>query len=1035
MAWEVGNQKSRKKFRNVNEDILKLEGYLDEKEAKIWLYKFLRENPTFACQMLSGVELFPFQHMAVKAMMETDYFLGIWCLEENEYVLSENGFKKIKDLKIGDYVRSRENLNLILDKKTNEKSDGLEVILHSGDCFKAKLGHKTLVFRDFKFQFEKIENLKEGDIVPIKIGTNIWGNNDIFDKFNLNEKQYLFYWLGYVLGDGYIDKNGVHYCSEHAEVQRPILEFLRSNNLKLYTRQRNANLNFYEYSVFNRDFVALLESMGWDKSLKSNHKIICDSFLTESKENLCALIGGLFDSDGYASYQKTNSKVGLKNTSLQLLRQVKMLLNNLGIESFLRKSGKNKTAVYYDLVLSNDYNNLKIFQNEIDFIISHKRDNLQKIINRSSKRNYQNKLVPNMGDLLKKEGSRKAICNTSGPWGKDFSQNEFGRLSNISIATKNIINSIKQENVVFSSIKRISSCEVVSVDITVDNEECYIGNGIVHHNSRGFSKTWSTGIFAFLDAILNQGVTIGIISKSFRQSRMIFQKIEDIAKSPKAAFLAQCITDTRKSNDQWVMEIGRSKIIALPLGDGEKLRGFRFQRMIIDELLLMPEKILNEVIIPFLSVVENPTERQKIYDLESKLIAEGKMTEDDRIQWPNNKIIGLSSASYKFEHLYKMYETYEKLIRDPDATIESSVLGEAPQKNNAHRVIMHFSYDLAPTQLYDANLLNQAKATLSQSQFDREFRSIFTDDSDGYFKVKKMKDCVIPDGTHGQSVEIIGDPKAEYILSFDPSWSESASSDNFAMHVIKLTKGSRNGVVVHTYAIAGTNLKKHIFYFHYLLTHFNIVGMVGDYNGAVQFISACNESQLFKDSKIEIKCIDVDFDDPVKYAEDLKEAKKQYNKDDRRIAILRKPSSSWIRQANEMLQAAFDHKKILFAASAMDNDFDTQQKADIPIDELTFMREMDASGYAKKIDFIEHVKELIDGIRVECALIEVTTSPQGTQSFDLPLSLKKQSGENRPRKDSYSALVLGNWMMNVYYDMIATDVTPVNATFVPRLIK
>ena len=90
---------------------------------------------------------------------------------------------------------------------------------------------------------------------------------------------------------------------------------------------------------------------------------------------------------------------------------------------------------------------------------------------------------------------------------------------------------------------------------------------------------------------------------------MIFKKIEDIAKSPKATFFSQCITRTSKMNDEWVMEIGRSSIRALPLGDGEKLRGFRFQRMIIDELLLMPEKIFNEVIMPFLSVVDNPTER------------------------------------------------------------------------------------------------------------------------------------------------------------------------------------------------------------------------------------------------------------------------------------------------------------------------------------------------------------------------------------------------------------------------------------------
>jgi hypothetical protein len=73
----------------------------------------------------------------------------------------------------------------------------------------------------------------------------------------------------------------------------------------------------------------------------------------------------------------------------------------------------------------------------------------------------------------------------------------------------------------------------------------------------------------------------------------------------------------------------------------------------------MPEKIYNEVIIPFLSVVENPTERQEVYDLETQMIEKGKMKEEERRRWPNNKIIGLSSASYKFEYLYKIYQQYE----------------------------------------------------------------------------------------------------------------------------------------------------------------------------------------------------------------------------------------------------------------------------------------------------------------------------------------------------------------------------------------
>lgn len=540
--------------------------------------------------------------------------------------------------------------------------------------------------------------------------------------------------------------------------------------------------------------------------------------------------------------------------------------------------------------------------------------------------------------------------------------------------------------------------------------------------SRGLSKSFTTGIFAAMDAILNQGVQIGIISKSFRQSRMIFNKIEEISKSPKAAFLSQCITRVSKSNDQWVMELGRSKIIALPLGDGEKLRGFRFQRMIIDELLLMPEKIINEVILPFLAVVENPTERQKIYDLETQMIAAGKMTEDQRHRWQHNKIIGLSSASYKFEYLYKLYQQYENLILNPD------------QKDNAHRVIMHLSYDCAPQQLYDQNLLDQSKATMSEAQFEREFGSVFTDDSSGYFKVSKMAACTIPDG-EGQCVELIGDKNAEYILSFDPSWSESEGSDDFAMHLIKLMPDKKQGTIVHSYALAGANLKKHIFYFHYLYSHFNIVAIVGDYNGGVQFINSCNESELFKRNNVKIDMIDVDLDDPQAYNDALRSARNQYNLESQKICILRKPSSQWIRSANEMLQSAFDHKKIWFAGAALDDDYTRQKSAIIPIEELSFSRYNDEQDLsAKQIDFIEHLKSTVDVTKIQCALIQVTSTANGTQSFDLPSNLKKQRNADKARKDSYSALVLGNWMMNVYYDMMSAAPENVQATFSPMFI-
>lgn len=546
--------------------------------------------------------------------------------------------------------------------------------------------------------------------------------------------------------------------------------------------------------------------------------------------------------------------------------------------------------------------------------------------------------------------------------------------------------------------------------------------------SRGMSKSFSTAIYAFLDAIFNQGVQIGILAATFRQSKMIFEKIEDIASKPEAQFLSQCITKKSKKNDQWTLEIGESKIIALPLGDGSKLRGFRFHRIIIDEFLLMPEHIYNEVILPFLSVVQNPTEREKVKKLEDQLIAQGKMEEKDRYVWPNNKLIALSSASYKFEYLYKVYETFEDLI----------VNGVPPgSEDTSRRVIMHLSYDVAPKALYDQNLINQSKQTMSQSQFDREFNAIFTDDSSGYFKTSTMAACTISEGD-APHMEIAGERDSKYLLAFDPSWAESESSDDFAIQVFKLNDNTKTGTLVHSYAVPGLKMQDHINYFHYILSNFNIVCIIGDYGGGVQFLQAANASEKFNQSKIKIEEIGVEFDDLENYQKVLIDAKNAYNLKERKICVLRKPSSDWIRRANELLQANFDHKKIWFGSRPLDENYHKQIKKDIPINNLIFMPNqkelLKGSGSSKIIDFIDHQYDMVNYTKNQCALIQVSASPQGTQTFGLPSSLRRQSGPNKTRKDSYSAFVLGNWMIKTYYDFMDAESSPTESTFIPYMV-
>ena len=537
--------------------------------------------------------------------------------------------------------------------------------------------------------------------------------------------------------------------------------------------------------------------------------------------------------------------------------------------------------------------------------------------------------------------------------------------------------------------------------------------------SRGMSKTFSTAVYVLLECLLNPTANIGVIAGSFRQSKQIFQKMEDILSKPEAKLAKECGVKITKGTDQWTIKIGNSRAIALPLANGERLRGFRFNRIVLDEFLTIPEKIFNEVILPFLGVVENPVEREEMHHLESRLIEKGEMEEKDRFVWPNNKLMILSSPSFKFEYMYKLFKKYEDLILGNNEQRSQEEIQESESgEDEAYRLIMQLSYDCAPKRLYDQNLLKQAKATMSEMQFNREFGAQFVDESDGYFRLSKMSACTIVDGEY-PAVEVVGNPSDEYIISFDPNWAGNTSADHFAMHVFKVLHEDQKVCLVHSYAIAGVSLREHMRYFLYLITHFNTVGICGDYNGGVQFINACNESQLFKDKGVDIGVIEVDIEKSESYHTDILDFKNQYNIKSRKYCILRKPTVNWIRNANEMLQGAIDHKRILFGSRAVDSHFDDQRKKNLPIDELKWDTKITATSKgAKMIDFIDHQKSIIELTKTECANIEVVSNPQGSQQFNLPQNLRRSTGPNRARKDSYSALLLGNWFAKIYFDSI-----------------
>ena len=63
---------------DVNNELSKLTGYLNDKEAKISLAKYLRANLGITTELISGIKLAPYQEITLKALMNRNFSMCVW---------------------------------------------------------------------------------------------------------------------------------------------------------------------------------------------------------------------------------------------------------------------------------------------------------------------------------------------------------------------------------------------------------------------------------------------------------------------------------------------------------------------------------------------------------------------------------------------------------------------------------------------------------------------------------------------------------------------------------------------------------------------------------------------------------------------------------------------------------------------------------------------------------------------------------------------------------------------------------------------
>lgn len=571
--------------------------------------------------------------------------------------------------------------------------------------------------------------------------------------------------------------------------------------------------------------------------------------------------------------------------------------------------------------------------------------------------------------------------------------------------------------------------------------------------SRGLGKSWLFSHFCYLYCLFNPDKHIVIVSgAAFKSSRSILERIDGwsrrraVGKDPGGTMLRQTFDGEMQKRQDWyrIKFVNGSTITALPLGDPERLRSFRCNVLGIDEGLLVSQSTIDNVLKPFLFAIPEveAKRRMQIRQREKELIKSGRMKPEEREEFESQlRMITLSSASYTWQDLYTTYKKYLKAIvgSDPNSV-------EKLGKKDATYLVHQLPYQIGNPDTMDKAALDELKGDMiSETTKDREYRAKFTQDSDGYFSAKKMEACTIPDGEE-PCIEIVGEPGAEYVLGIDQNAADTETADHFAMCLLKIvpkivSDGTirKIGMDVHQYAEAGASLREHIDYLDYILTHFNVVYISYDSSQGKNagFDRICNESEIFKAKKVELKHINADFDNGT-FEDIVKAVRKDYNREARRIVHPQSfQSSSFMRAANERLQMAFDRRDILFASRGKSqkgpiiNRLLEQDVGGIQNRHSAFVINKEIGG--SKDDFIEQQDILMDLVKKECGLIEMKSSGQGHLTWDLPQHLKRSNkGRNRLRRDSYTALLVANWGLYIYLGAMEIPEEPERESYLPE---
>lgn len=318
----------------------------------------------------------------------------------------------------------------------------------------------------------------------------------------------------------------------------------------------------------------------------------------------------------------------------------------------------------------------------------------------------------------------------------------------------------EQSEVGIKNIEEISPGEATCIKIADSKGLFIIDDYIVTHN------TFMAALYGALKLMLYPNQRIGVFAPSFRQSKLIFNEFKKFYDD--SPLLRECVSkEPTFGNDQCVCVlkppargITGSFIKALPIGsDGSKIRGERFNQLLLDEIVHLPESIFRSAIKPMLSTSRNPMQRvQKLKELEqiygSDIPPEFLSTD--------NGYIGITSGYYQFNYWWQEILNFYRSIK----------IG------NDLYSLRFVAYTDLPKGFFELDVVRDAEMNDPRHMFLTEWCAEWIADSDGVFPMSLLEGC-----------------RSEYVIPKSQRQPEDKNS-KFIFGIDIGRKGDATGIIV-----------------------------------------------------------------------------------------------------------------------------------------------------------------------------------------------------------------------------------------------